>query len=318
MFTLAESRDAFTYVLENVIENEYVTMALYDEGIDNIISLVKMTDDVVNNLSYLDPDSKTRIKLKLGQILRIKSFIHYVHFREETNPIGNDWKSITMGDFEQFRCNLNYTRRFASLSSLPPLDMMYVNDEPNALDVSNTLEVLDVFDEIDVLEGTDADDASYAIDVSDVLDESDIFTVTDVLDITDIVETTDIDSVIYVTKVSDVNIVIVDVPNVLNGTDITDVVNVSDALYDLSSTSDISQVTATRDVLKSCHKVYKEYDANGSPVLSSGLTSCPRRPPKKPPYSKQCGNTNLHGMSLYEFLQAHVHEMEPVLVSDDI
>jgi hypothetical protein len=60
-----------------------------------------------------------------------------------------------------------------------------------------------------------------------------------------------------------------------------------------------------------------EYDANGPPVLSSGLTPCPSRPPKKPPYSKQCGNTNLHGMSPYESLQAHVHEVEPMVVSDD-
>jgi hypothetical protein len=207
IFTISEAKDAFTYLLENVIENKYVTMALYGEGIDNISSLVKMTDDVVNNLSYLGPDSKIWIKLKLGQILRIQSFIQYVHFREETNPIGNDWKSITMDDHAQFRCNLKYARRFASLTSLPPLDMMYVNDEPNLIDAS------DVFNEIDVFDGTDADDASYANDASDVLDEFDIFTVTDILDITDIIETTNIDSVIDVTKVSDVKIVVVDVPN---------------------------------------------------------------------------------------------------------
>jgi hypothetical protein len=128
-----------------------------------------------------------------------------------------------------------------------------------------------------VLEGTDADDASNAIDVADVLDDSDIFTVTDVLDITDIVETTDIDSVIDVTKVSDGKNVVVDVPNVLN---VTDIINICDALYDLSSTSGISRVTATREVLKIHHKVDKDYDENGSPVLSSGLTPCPRRPPK--------------------------------------
>jgi hypothetical protein len=178
--------------------------------------------------------------------------------------------------------------------------MMYANDEPNLIDAS------DVFNEIDVFDGTDADDASYANDVSDVLDEFDIFTVTDILDITDIIDTTNIDSVIDVTKVSDVKIVVVDVPNALNVTDITDVI-----------TSDISQATTTDEVLKVHHQVDMEYDTNGSPVLSSGLTPCPRRPPKKLPYSKHCGNTNLHGMSPYECLQACVHEMEPVVVSDD-
>jgi hypothetical protein len=218
MFTPAEAKVAFTYVLENVIESKNVTMALYDEGIDNVISLVNLTDDVVNNLSYHDHDSKNWIKLKLGQLLRIKSFIHYVHFHEETNPIGNDWKSITMNDFEQFRCNLKYTRRIESLSPLPQLDMMYVKDEPNLLYAS------DVLNEINLFDGPDADNASYADDVSDVIDESDIFTLTDVLDITDIIDTTNIDSVIDVTKVSDVKIVVVYISNVLNVTDTTDVI----------------------------------------------------------------------------------------------
>jgi hypothetical protein len=189
--------------------------------------------------------------------------------------------------------------------------MMYVTDEPNLLDA------FDVFNEIDVFDVPDDDDASYTINVSDVLDESDIFTVTDDLDITNIVETTDIDSVINDTKVSDVKIVVVDVPDVLNVTDITDVTNISDDSYGISSPSDIPQVTATREVLKVHHQVDMEYDANGPPVLPPGLTSCPSRPPKKPPYSKQCGNTNLHGMDPYESLQAHVHEVEPMVVSDD-
>jgi hypothetical protein len=80
-----------------------------------------------------------------------------------------------------------------------------------------------------------------------------------------------IDSVIDVTNVSDVKIVVVDVPNVLNVTNFTDVVNISGDLYDLSSTSDISRVTTTEEVLKAHHQVDMEYDANGSPVLSSGL-----------------------------------------------
>jgi hypothetical protein len=45
MFSLAEAKDAFTYVLENAIETKNVTMALNDEGIGNIISLVKLTDE---------------------------------------------------------------------------------------------------------------------------------------------------------------------------------------------------------------------------------------------------------------------------------
>jgi hypothetical protein len=175
MLTLAEAKTALTHVLENVIANENVTGALNDEEIDNIISLFKLTDDVVNKLEYLDPDSKILTKLKLGPIGFIKSFIHYVHFHEETNPIGNDWKSITMEDYDNFRANLSCTRRFASLSSLPPLDMTYVNDEPNLLDHPDVLDETNVRNVTDV---TDVDDASKALDVVNVLDWSDIFSVT--------------------------------------------------------------------------------------------------------------------------------------------
>ena len=116
---------------------------------------MKLTDSVLDNFVYNDPDP-TVLKLhhlKLGPILHIKSFIHYVHFCEEANPINNDWLSITMDDFDQFTVNLKYTRRFSSLSYLPTLDMMYVHDVPyvpshvpvvpnNAsFDVSNVLDV---------------------------------------------------------------------------------------------------------------------------------------------------------------------------------
>jgi hypothetical protein len=340
-------------VLDNVIENENVTRALYDEGIDNIINLVKMRDDIVNNLTYCNPKSNIHIKLEMGPIFRIKSFIHYVHFCGETNPIGNDWKSITMDDFYQFICNLKYVCRFASLSSLTPLDMMYFDDEPNLLDVSELL------NEINVLDVTDVYDAPNYLDVSDVLDESDIFiatddldvsdifSVTDVLDVTDIIEATYSINVIDVTIVLDVGDItdvigisddvldesfifsatddldvsdIFSVTDVLDGTDIieatysnsvidvtivldvgdiTDVISISDDSFDLSSTSDISQVTTTDEVLKVYHQVDMKYHPNGSPVLSIGLTPCPSRPPRKPPYSKQCGTTNLHDILPY-------------------
>jgi hypothetical protein len=78
--------------------------------------------------SQPSPSSQKLQKLRIGEIGLIKSFIHYVHFHEEINPISNDWKSITMDDFDQFRSKATYTRKFASLSSLLPLDMMYVDD----------------------------------------------------------------------------------------------------------------------------------------------------------------------------------------------
>jgi hypothetical protein len=156
--TLGASKIAFKYVLENVLQDANVSRALGYAGIDDIISFVKLTDSVVDNLVYNDPDP-TVLKLhrlKLGPIFLVKSFIHYVHFREETYPIGTRWLSITMNDVDQFRFNFAYICRLrAPLSSLPPLpyvldvpnvpDVLDVSGVPNAHDMPNANDVSKVF-----------------------------------------------------------------------------------------------------------------------------------------------------------------------------
>jgi hypothetical protein len=138
-------------------------------------------------LAYHDPTPNIQKlqKLKIGEIGLIKSFIHYVHFREETTPIGNDWKSITMDDFDQFRANLTYTRRFSSLSSLPPLDMMYVDDAPNLLEVPDACNVIDVRNVTDVIEVTSILDITDVPDVTNVSDDShDLSSTSDISQVT--------------------------------------------------------------------------------------------------------------------------------------
>jgi hypothetical protein len=52
----------------------------------------------------------------------IRSFIHFVHDHKEIgNPIGDDWVNVTVDEFEHFRANLDYTRRFGTLSNLPSI-----------------------------------------------------------------------------------------------------------------------------------------------------------------------------------------------------
>jgi hypothetical protein len=98
--------------------------------------------------------------------------------------------------------------------------------------------------------------------------------------------------------------------NVLNATDVTDVINISYDSYYLSSTSDTPQVTTTGEVLKTCHYKDKVYNVNDPLLLPYGSSPFRSRPPGKPPFPKQHHNINLHDMSTYEFLQAHVHELE--------
>jgi hypothetical protein len=48
----------------------------------------------------------------------LQTFIHYVHYCKEINdPIDNKWTSITQDMFNQFRCNVKYTRRFTTLTT---------------------------------------------------------------------------------------------------------------------------------------------------------------------------------------------------------
>jgi hypothetical protein len=112
---------AFNPVTQIVLGNANIIKALREDGIKEISGLISLSDEQVEDLTYLDPDptNPTAYCLKKGEIGLIKSFIHFVHYHAEIgNPISDDWRSITQDEFDQFHCNTKYTRRFASLASL--------------------------------------------------------------------------------------------------------------------------------------------------------------------------------------------------------
>jgi hypothetical protein len=85
---------------------------------------------------------------KKGEIGLIKSFIHFVHYRDEiVNPIGDDWRSITQDEFDQFRCNTKYTRQFASLASLstPSASTSSSASEPTPTSSHSAPSLVDLF-----------------------------------------------------------------------------------------------------------------------------------------------------------------------------
>jgi hypothetical protein len=130
IFTSTASKAAFVLVTEVILENDNITVAFKKGGIEDISSILKLTDLTVESLNYSDPDPKiTQAQyLKRGEIGLIRAFIHYVHYRQEINdPIDNQWLSITQEDFDQFRCNIKYTRHFVTLSNLPPIAISSVN-----------------------------------------------------------------------------------------------------------------------------------------------------------------------------------------------
>jgi hypothetical protein len=107
--TRAAAKAAFTYVTDNVIQNTNVTKALTDNVIEKIVALLILTDNDVDSLTYKDSDPKvtTKYPLEKGEIGLFKTFIHFVHYRDEINNRINDQRAaITQDEFDQFRVNL--------------------------------------------------------------------------------------------------------------------------------------------------------------------------------------------------------------------
>jgi hypothetical protein len=119
--TRSAGRAAFIHITDNILANKNVTKALIEDGIRNISSLLSLQDNDIDELTHLDsdPNNPVTYSLRKGEKGLIKTFIHFVHYHDEIgNPIGDDWLSIDQDDFDQFRCNIKYTRCFASLAGL--------------------------------------------------------------------------------------------------------------------------------------------------------------------------------------------------------
>jgi hypothetical protein len=88
--TRAASKAAFTHTMDNVLQYPSVTNALSAIGIEDTFALFTLTDAIIDNLTYPDPDPnvKTTHCLNKGEMGILKSFIHYIFYRDESeNPI---------------------------------------------------------------------------------------------------------------------------------------------------------------------------------------------------------------------------------------
>jgi hypothetical protein len=131
--TRSATKAAFTHIVDIVLDNTNVTDALNHFGIDDIADILTLDDVAIEGLTYPDPDPNITQPhpLKRGEIGLLRTFIHYVHYREEINdPIDNKWTSITQDMFNQFRCNVKYTRRFTTLTNLQHIPIATYNPTP--------------------------------------------------------------------------------------------------------------------------------------------------------------------------------------------
>jgi hypothetical protein len=122
--TRSTAKAAFTHISDVLLDNANITKAFKEDGIENIGDILHLTDQEVDYLTYLDPDPTITTAYSLKKVEKglIKSFIHFVHYhREIANPIEDDWINVTVDEFDLFRVNLDYTRRFVTLSNLPSI-----------------------------------------------------------------------------------------------------------------------------------------------------------------------------------------------------
>jgi hypothetical protein len=126
--TRSATKAAFTHIVDIVLDNTNVTNALDHFGIDDIADILTVDDAAIEGFTYLDPDPNIT---QPHPLKRLRTFIHYVRYREEINdPIDNKWTSITQDMFNQFRCNVKYTRWFTTLTNLQHIPIATNNPTP--------------------------------------------------------------------------------------------------------------------------------------------------------------------------------------------
>jgi hypothetical protein len=104
-FIHVASKAAFAHVTDVILDNSNITAAFKENGIEEISSILRLTDVTVENLTYHDPDPNvtTTFCLKKGEIGLIKSFIHFVLYQKENkNSINNQWLNITQDELTNF------------------------------------------------------------------------------------------------------------------------------------------------------------------------------------------------------------------------
>jgi hypothetical protein len=128
--TRSATKAAFTHIVDIILDNTNVTDALVHFDIDDIADILTLDDVAIEGLTNPDPDPNITQSdpLKRGEIGLLRTFIHFVQYREEINdPIDNKWTSIM---FNQFRCNVNYMRRFTTLTNLQHIPIETNNPTP--------------------------------------------------------------------------------------------------------------------------------------------------------------------------------------------
>jgi hypothetical protein len=102
--TRTEAKEAFNHVLDTVLDRgDYSSLkrSLIEDGITDIFDLISVMDDVIDSLTYEDPDDKIYYPVKKVDKMLLRCFLAYQQYLEPVT--GNvDYKSITQSNFESY------------------------------------------------------------------------------------------------------------------------------------------------------------------------------------------------------------------------
>jgi hypothetical protein len=101
----AEAKSAFNHILDSVLDRmdgSSLKTALGEDGIDDIFSLISLSDTGIDTSQCKDPNNNNvSTNVGLADKILLRSFLkhHYV----EIKLIGDDWDKMTQTDFYNYR-----------------------------------------------------------------------------------------------------------------------------------------------------------------------------------------------------------------------
>jgi hypothetical protein len=78
--TRTEAKEAFNHVLDTLLDrgdSASLKRSIIEDGITDIIDLITITDDIIDSLTYKDPNDKIYYPVKKGDMMLLRCFLAY-------------------------------------------------------------------------------------------------------------------------------------------------------------------------------------------------------------------------------------------------
>jgi hypothetical protein len=143
--TRAEEKEAFNHVLDTVLDrgdSSSLKNSLNEGGITDIFDLITIMNDVIDNLTYEDPNDMIYYPVKKGDKMLLRCFLAYQQSLEAaTGDVY--YKAITQANFDSYRISPAYRAHLyqpdptlsspAPTPSLPPTSSQSSHYSPVAM-----------------------------------------------------------------------------------------------------------------------------------------------------------------------------------------